>query len=243
MSSAGDGRADAEEPKYFFVHLHKTAGTSLWRRMSRHFEPQEMFPNSSDGSPLRRTLAVDDLAERWPGRRTEVRVLAGHFPLCTADLLGERFVTLTLLRDPVDRILSALREQRQKLPEFATTPFEEIYAEPLRHALLQNHMTKMFSLTTASMTDGALTPISCGRDDLERAIEALESIDAVGFQEEFEPFCGELSRRFGWSLGSSVHDNPSRAEDVPQSVVEMITAENALDIELFEFARQHYRSS
>lgn len=232
---------DAE--RFFFVHIHKTAGTSLWRRMSRHFSAAEMFPNGDDGSPLRRTLAVEDLVERWPRRRADVRVLAGHFPLCTADVLGESFTTLTLLRHPVDRILSALREQRQKLDAFSDTAFEEIYHEHLRHLLLHNHMTKMFGLDAGAMTDGALTAVEFDRELLDRAKLGLESIDSIGFQHDVEGFCEELSRKFGWDLGEPVHDNASRSEEIPSAVVEMICEENALDIELYDHAFDRFGST
>jgi hypothetical protein len=186
---------------------------------------------------------VSDLVERWPARRSEVRVLAGHFPLCTREVIGETFITFTVLRHPVDRVLSALREQRQKLPEFAEASFEEIYREPLRQLLLRNHMVKMFSLTPTTMTDGALTDIAFTREHLDRANAGLATVDHVGFQDDFESFCAALSMRYGWNLGDPVVDNASDHEDMPRSLVEMIAEDNALDVEFFEEAARRYRSA
>jgi hypothetical protein len=231
------------QPKFFFVHLHKTAGTSLWRRLTHHFDPIETFPWVTDGEPTRRTISVQDLVERWPARRDDVRLLAGHFPLCTREVLGEPFVTLTLLRHPVDRVLSALREQRQKLSEFTDASFEEIYREPMRHLLLRNHMVKMFSLTPASMTDGALTHVDFTREHLDRARHALGTVDHVGFQDDFEAFCTQLSARYGWDLGDPVVDNVSEHEEMPRTLVDLIAEDNAMDIELFDDAQRRYRST
>lgn len=227
---------DVDDAKYFFVHLHKTAGTSLWRRMSHHFEAHEMYPSTSDGSPLRRTVAVDDLVERWPSRRAEVRVLAGHFPLCLREILAEEFVVFTLLRDPVERVLSALREQRQKLPEFAEKSFEEIYFDPLRHAMHRNHMVKMFGMRPDEQTDGLLTRLDMDERHVERALSGLDSCDAVGFQSDFDAFCAHLEQRYEWDLGPSRVENASDPVDMSDGIVEIVTADNALDIAFYEAA-------
>src|SRR4051794_31249880 len=111
--------------RFFFVHVHKTAGTSLFARLQRHFAPNEIYPDDSDvasvapGSPLPRltpTLLVSHLVERYRLRRDEIRVVAGHFPLQTTELLGDPFVTFTVLRDPVARTMSALRRLQERSP-------------------------------------------------------------------------------------------------------------------------------
>ena len=55
----------------------------------------------------------------------------GHFPLCTLELLGGSFTTLTILRDPVERTLSALRDQQERSPELRGAPLELIYDDPV----------------------------------------------------------------------------------------------------------------
>lgn len=226
--------------KFFFVHLHKTAGTSLWSRLSHQFSADQMYPSSHDGSPLRRTVAVDDLVARWPARRDEVRVLAGHFPLCVREMLGDEFVTFTLLRDPVDRVLSALKELRQKVPEFADRPFVDIYFDPLRHTMLSNHMVKMFSMTREEESDGLLTPLEVGAWSVDRALVGLDSCDAVGFQHEFEPFCDSISARYGWDLGEPVIINASEPAAMPPELVEVVTDDNALDLAFYAEALHRY---
>jgi hypothetical protein len=224
------------EQKFFFVHLHKTAGTSLWRRLSRQFSPAEMFPWMTDGEPFRRTISVDDLVDRWPARRADVRVLGGHFPLCTRELLGEPFVTFTVLRHPVERIVSALTEQRLKLPEFSDMSYEAVYREPVRHLMLRNHMVKMFALTPTTMIDGALTRVDFTQLHLETALGALATVDHVGFQDDFEAFCDSLAQRYRWDLGDPVVENRGEPVEVPQSLLDLIAEDNALDIEFYDTA-------
>ena len=107
----------ATEPRrWFFVHIQKTAGTALWRRLKNQFDPAAVYPGPGDGEPPRTVLSVDHLLERWHARRGEIRIVTGHFPLCTTELLDAPLVTMTILRDPVERTLSQLRHHRAGIP-------------------------------------------------------------------------------------------------------------------------------
>jgi hypothetical protein len=98
-------------------------------------------------------------------------------------------------------------------------------------------MLKMLSLTTDEMTDGVLTPVEFTRARLERGRASLEAIDVVGFQEDFETFCDQLTLRFGWNLGAPIFMNRSTPVDVSDAFRARIARDNALDIELYDFAR------
>ncbi|MCH7788297.1 MAG: hypothetical protein IH940_02535 [Acidobacteria bacterium] len=226
------------ERRFFFVHLQKTAGTALWRRLQTQFSPAEVYPGPGDGNPPDATLVVADLLQRWKVRRDEIKIVTGHFPFCTAELLGEEFRTLTTLRNPVDRVLSSLRNQHQKVEEQAALNLQEIYHQPLRHVILRNHMVKMFALSTDEMTAGALTEVELTRSHLERAKENLERVEVVGLQENFEGFCSELSKRFGWDLGEPLMMNRTQPMEIDESLREMLAEDNALDVEFYEFAEQ-----
>jgi hypothetical protein len=43
-------------------------------------------------------------------RRETIRLYAGHLPFVTCELLGDGFRMMTLLRDPIDRTVSLLRQ-------------------------------------------------------------------------------------------------------------------------------------
>jgi hypothetical protein len=235
-------QTDPDQPhRYFFVHMQKTAGLALRQRLINHFGKAAVYPTRDvDGSNLvQLLLSIDDLLERLTMRGHEIRVIAGHFPLCTAELIEGRLTTLTLLREPVERTLSYLRHHRERRPQDRHKSLEEIYDNPFWfHGVTHNHMTKMLSLTTAEMRGGMLTRVEFDHDRLERAKEALAGIDAVGLQERFEDFCDELSARFGWRLGDAQTVNASARVDVPESFCVRIAEDNALDVELYEFAQQ-----
>ena len=170
-------------------------------------------------------------------RGHEIRVVAGHFPLCTTEMLEGEFTTLTMMREPVERTLSYLRHRAQS-PRDRDKSLEEIY-EDRRHfeGFIHNHMTKMLALTPAEMTAGMLTPVSFTDAHLERAKQRLAAIDAVGHQESFGEFCAELTRRFGWRLGRPRVSNTTDPTEVPPDLRARIAEVNALDVALHQFAR------
>jgi hypothetical protein len=226
-------------PRFFFVHVQKAAGTSLVFRLRRHFGRAAIYPPESDKGNVAAVISVDYLLERWRVHRDTIRVVTGHFPLCTVDLLGDSFRTITVLRDPVERTLSYLRHHRQMTPDDSERSLEAIYADPFRfHGLIHNHMVKMFSLTPVEMTDGILTRVEFTPDRLERAKENLAGVDVVGVQATFDDFCSELTWRFGWNLGEQTHVNRTEPIEIGEAFRTRIAEDNALDVELYEFARR-----
>ncbi len=103
-----------EHTRFFVVHMQKTAGTTLRDRLRNHFPEAAIYPNRTDGPDKgHAVISVRHLLERWQARGSDIRLLTGHFPLSTIELLDGPFVTLTVLRPPVERTLSYLRHQRK----------------------------------------------------------------------------------------------------------------------------------
>jgi hypothetical protein len=221
--------------------MQKTGGISLYLRMQRQFGDQGVYPDATDGDPVAVSpqLMLPVLLERWATRRDEIRVVTGHFPLCTIELLDANFTTFTVLRDPVERTLSYLRHHRKTTPADSELPLEEIYEDPgnFRH-FIENHMVKMLSLRSDELRPSAMmTVVDLDRRRLEKAQGALESMDAFGLQEDLEGFARLLESRYGWSLGAPVHENVTGRTDVPASFRQQIAEDNSLDMELYEHAR------
>jgi hypothetical protein len=233
-------RRDPDE-RFFLCHVQKTAGTSLFLGLHRVFHQRELYPNDTDGDlvVVAPQLSVPQLEKRWAERGHEIRMLTGHFPLCTIELLDAEFTTLTMLREPVERTLSYLRHHRKLTPGEADRPLEDIYEDPFRFdGLIHNHMVKMFSLTPETMTAGMLTEVDFTRGHLERACERLATVDHVGLQEDFEGFWNELVEELDWDLGPTAHANRTGTAEVDEAFRARIAEDNALDVELYEFARR-----
>lgn len=243
-----------QEPRFFFAHVQKAAGTSLSVRLKREFRREQIYPDASDADAppadgdvgprfprLGPTLLVSRLLERYAVRRGEVRVVTGHFPLRTTELLDDDFVTLTLLREPVERTLSSLRHLQFRNPADRDRPLEELYDDPVRyHGLIHNHMVKMFSLSPEEIVagDGIMARVEVfTASRLAEAKSRLGGVDVLGLHDHLDEFCGELTQRFGWRLGPDVHANRTEPADVAASFRARIAADNAADAELYEYAR------
>lgn len=226
--------------RFLFVHLQKTAGTALLKRLRHHFGLDAVYPHPAEqGSPAT-VLDVGRLLRRLDEEGDRFRVVTGHFPLCVADLVPGPVATFSLLRDPVERTLSFLRHQREVEPRFADVTLEEIYDDPVSTGgLLVNHMVKMLSLTAEEMTVGALTPVQVDDPRLERAQTNLaERIDVLGLQEHFDIFCADLEATYGWDLGDQVFMNRTTPTPASDALRQRIRVDNDHDVRLYAWARE-----
>ncbi len=231
----------AQPERFFLVHMQKTGGVSLYLRLQREFGEPGVYPDASDGDPVAVSpqIMLPILLERWAVRRDQIRVVTGHFPLCTTELLDADFRTFTILRDPVDRTLSYLRHHRLRTPADSDRPLEAIYEDRgnFKH-FIENHMVKMLSLAASEMKPTAMmTTVDFNPRRLETAKAALEGMDAFGMQEDLEGFARRLEELYGWRLGPPVRENATERLDVPGSFRRRIAQDNALDMELYEHAR------
>jgi hypothetical protein len=232
----------SEPTRYFVAHMQKTAGTTLRDRLRASFTEEQIYPNASDGEdPRISVISVGHLVERWKVRGDEIRLLTGHFPSRTVELLDVPFVTMTVLRDPVERVLSFLRHQASRRQRGAVedTPLDEIYFDEFRReAMVRNHMTRMLSLAPDEMGpgDGVLTTVVYDDERLEMAKAGLRALDLFGLQHRLEEFCDELAGRYGLSVGEPLRSNTTEAGEVPSGLIDTIVEDNALDVELYRDA-------
>lgn len=228
---------DAGE-RLFFVRVMRTGSTTLTRRMKQHLGDDAVYPARRHGGGVDAAISVPALLSHWRAERGSIRAIAGHFPLATVELLDAPFTTLTILRDPVERTLSQLRRFRDVIPEYAGADLETIYEDPWRfHHNLHDHMVRMFSLHADEvLAEGMWARFEHTRDRLERAKERLESVDVVGIQERFDDLCDAVAERFGWDLGEPLRAATTSGPPVDAAFRDRIANDNALDMELYEFA-------
>jgi len=225
-------------PKFFFIHVMKTAGGTLRRHIRANFAQDEVYPDRDvDGDMRKANFLLSRLKALPAERREKIRAYTGHFPYMAVDVIGGELTTITVLRDPVERTLSYLRAHR--LHQEEGMAFEEIYENPFWfEGFIHNHQAKIFALTVEDDPRSYMTPLAVDADRLELAKANLARVDVVGTQERFDDLLAELNRRLGWQIGAvrDAHVNPG--DDVPASFRRRIEEDNDADVELYEFAQQ-----
>lgn len=244
-------------PPVLFVHVMKTGGTTIVRNLRETYPLEVVFPYSAldlvyreDGElDLEHHLSVPYLLGLSPERRETIRVYIGHFPYVVRELLGFEVRAATMLRDPVERTISLLRQlQRPQRWEddaverpLAMRRLEEVYEHPLVfEPLVHDHQTKIFSMMPADDPQRYTDLIEVDGARLERAKASLEEIEVVGITERFDELLDELESRFGWTIVRGARKNATPERDltpVAASLRRRIAADNAIDTELYEYAK------
>jgi hypothetical protein len=235
-------------PKIVFVHVMKTAGTSVVEWMQRHYHHREV---------LHEATTFDRLAAVPLEVRARKRFVRGHFGLQIATEFrpDQGFHLVTILRDPLERAISHfwhVHRAQGSAPSWTLQArhegfgVHELLKDPFARPYFANYQVRNFAYVrkshdTFSVLDPDLAmPDDVDDADLERAKSALEELDCVGFTENLRQFVSDMSERFGFHPDSSLTKQRSyRPRDIafsPDALAALRKA-NELDHELYRWAQ------
>ena len=231
--------------RFFFIHLHKTAGTSFGRMLARLFPQDSIFPNEQDQLATRRhypdlTPELHDFLQLSAERRDSIRLLCGHYPFLTGRAFPREPSCLVFLRHPLARTISHLKHAKRYVPGFQDKSLTEVFeVRRARRLFFGNVQTKAFSYHSFEEALRVDDPIDVDRSRLELAKENLRRCAFVGLTEAFADSVALCERIFGWSFEGILRENVA-PEDlaVEEPLRERILNEVALDLELYDFAAE-----
>jgi hypothetical protein len=117
-----------------------------------------------------------------------------------------------------------------------------VYENPLVYEpLVLNHQTKIFSMTPDDRLDTYMDVIDVDDTRLTIAKENLAKVDLIGLTEQYEDFLDELVAANGWDIVRHLRKNetpPEEIRPVSESLRRRIEADNAIDVEFYEYAKQ-----
>jgi hypothetical protein len=258
MDEAGGDRTKRYSERSFFLHIPKTAGTSLREYIYGHFDRDETFPFN----------LMAELERATPPVRRDYHYYEGHFPYDLMRLvIGAEPVTMTMLRDPLEQVLSLfsfLPVNPTKLPMIVfgedvdiaralALPIDVYFAQPIEEipTIFRDMQTRLIASKDVLVyapwladTFGITLP-PCRPEDLgpnlAEAKRRLDRFAFVGLTERFRESIALLAYTFGWRpvremRVRNVTADRIRRDHLAGRMVAHIQELNALDIALYAHA-------
>lgn len=238
-----------------YVHIPKAAGTTLRWVMDRNYPQDVIWKIKSDIVGDQEKLGkLEDEEKR------KIRVVFGHYcyGLHKALAKGQKFKYVTILRDPVQRVISLyayakfgtkahyLWEPAQKmgLGEFVESGVALVTDNAqVRQLCGVDHFTMTGGKEGERKQkpyDDMLIPFGkVTREHLEMAKANLAKFACVGVSEEFDKFLACMQQKFGWRVGYYENKNVTgRKPEVDHQTLDIVRRYCILDYELYEFGRK-----
>ncbi len=236
--AAANGRQPEtkQEQAIIFLHLPKAAGTTLNRLIEWEYPLSQIY--SIDPVFYRRSWA--HLQRLSKERLRRIRIFKGHMLFGLHTILPQPATYITVLRDPIDRVLSSFYFMRSyKLHplywrfKLGNWSLEDFVGRSPR----DNVQCKILA--------GAEYTKPCTAEIYTRAKQnLLRHFTVVGLSERFEESLALMKLRFGWKLQHYSSFNVTRARpgkiDVPRSTLNLIEEKNSFDISLYEYGAKMF---
>lgn len=220
--------------KLIFLHIPKAGGLTMRSIIERNF-PAHLI-HHVDGSPG----SAERFARLPEEERRAVKVLRGHMPFGLHKDMCAPADYITLLRHPVERIISLYHYIRM-IPE------NQFYTEVVGRRMSLDD----FAAGSISQVINHQTRLISGREDdftvaaLRTAKENLSRhFTVAGLNERFDESLVLFKRRVGlgniYYVKQNVTKNRPPRREVPRSTVRLIEKRNELDLDLYEFAAREF---
>lgn len=193
--------------------------------------------------PVLFTWSSNHLRKLSQRRLKGIQMFKGHMLFGLHEILPQPASYITVLRDPVERVLSAFYFMRSyKL-------------HPLYWKFRRQNWTLEDFVNRSPRTNiqckilaGAEYEAPCTTEICAKAMENIaRHFSVVGLSERFEESLALMKLRYGWELESYSSFNVTRSRpkkrDLPQSTLDLIIAKNSYDIALYDLATRNFQEA
>lgn len=223
-----------------FLHIPKTAGTTLHRILNRQYQPDSIHSFGSDAHASIEAFKAMDVNEI-----AQIQLLRGHMPFGLHEYIPHSSTYITLLRDPIERVISKyyflLRSPEHYLYDRVTSENWSLrdLLESKIALLFENGQTRMLSGVWGDVEFGM-----CNAAHLEMAKKNLrEHFSLIGFTERFDETLLLLQSVLDWQGNiyysrANVTPKRPRQQEIDQATLDLIAEVNQQDIALYAYAER-----
>lgn len=231
------------QPAVIFLHIPKTAGTTLLRILDRQYPPEVVHSFGADAhQSVVEYKALDEET------RNKIRLLRGHMAYGLHEYLPNAAGYFTVLREPVARVISYYNFIRRTPDHYL---YDEVIGKDLSlHALLESGLPLMMNDAQVRLLSGVWGEPEFGEVSLamlETAQQNLaDSFIVVGLTEQFDKTLLLLKEKLNWQQDISYQRlNVTRQgvseKRLPKETVELIKRVNRQDIALYAYAQDLFK--
>jgi hypothetical protein len=218
LSLVGQEKVDQSTKQLLYVHVAKTAGTSLNNFIASHFAAGDF------------TVHLENVPE-WKKSRSiaRQRFVSGHlrYEELKKHLDTGPFVKVVTFRPPIEQVISHLAWVRHfsdpgfeaeldRHPEYIRLLSQKLVEIDLSSPARISHLIENLNDRELALLDNSQTRYLCGEglgrlvteNDLASARENLKEFDAIGTTEDLGKLIARICSLMGWELpGSEPRDN------------------------------------
>ena len=174
-----------QEEQFLFMHIPKTAGTTLRKLLTKHFRNEDIYPTdwhlmTNSNKYLKQPILIENRKDLL-----EKPLIMGHYNVRLIPHLKPNVKTILFLREPMARIKSHIKHIIAKESAFSHGDPNAVIEE--RFEVLCNLQARILGYTKR-------------RPNLEKVLENLGNITFIGIQEEFAVSIEKLNQQFNWQL-------------------------------------------
>lgn len=216
------------DPLVIFLHIPKSAGSSLSQVVRANYRSEELQDHESLAD------LAQPLTDLSDSQKAGLKAVIGHYYYGIHEgFPGREIAHVTMLRDPVERVLSSYYFLRtypgyEPVAEMTIKQFVDAYPEG------RNLQTLMLSGLVDKDDLDRFVP------NLKRAIENLNGFRAVGLTERFEQSVALIGHVLDWSTIEyprvNVTANKPETSHLSADDVAYVREANGLDIALYQRA-------
>ena len=235
------------KPKLLFLHMPKSAGTSLRSYLIDQYHDEDVF-QKNDWMSIN-TFDLDEIVK--------YRLIIGHFDYRMIKLLPAGYKTVIFLREPIARTISAIQHAMRDTnfwsakPDIEGKTFKEIIRDPEimkwfangQVSLLAANCPRDLIIEQYQQRKDIADPLPFLNDvcfDQKLAIKHLKKIDFVGIMEQFDQSLLHLADLFGFYppkatpfLNKNCQNELCSLDDEDMTI---LAEHNTLDIKLYQHA-------